>query len=435
MSHLAVVREETQPFRVDGLGYVYDPPGAVVRLHADFVARHSDEFSAEILADRSDSGKILHVARVNLVSTQGRRNFVTYLKEVCKDDKRLDLPWAEYLEQFCHAVVKSERSGSPFYRAVELSPKLRPSDLITRLLPGAGPTMWFAPQGSGKGWVAMIACAAIASGRSFAGLAARRAIPLYLDWEDSPDVWHERLVAVATGLGLDDLPDVRYRQCRQRMRVDLPSILRYVQQEHIGVIVVDSVGPAMGGNDGLRWDEQTLGFFEGLRYLSPLPILLIDHMSGETAGNGPQREDKAFGSIYKMAEVRAAWAIRKDQDTDADEQVLAFYHRKHNHTRKFPAIGVKLNFESDAQGVAALVAATPADVRDNVILARGLSQGEQFLAYLRREGRATLEVIAEAIGIPPNQARSIGARLKKGGKAQHFEDGSWGLSATPWGLN
>jgi AAA domain len=432
-SAVRVVTERPEVFRREGLGYVYAPVGLPLILHADYLHRRSDEFTAELMIDRTDFPLTLHAARVNLTSTASRKTYANHIKDLLKDDAVFGgVNWMNYFEQFCQAIIKTERAGGPYWRARDLPTAARPTDMISRLLPGTGPMVWFAAQGSGKGWAAMVACAAIASGRSFAGLATRQARPVYLDWEDSPEVWQERLTAVSIGLDLPELPDVHYHQCRQRFATELPQLLRYIESEQIGLVVIDSVGPAMGGSDGQRWDDQTVAFFEALRHLNPLPVLLIDHVSGETIKGEPSGQEKAFGSIYKMAEVRGGWYIRKEQETDADEQRLAFYHRKFNHTRKFPAMGVRLRFESDAQGWATSVAAERWDVRESELLSRGLSQPDQVEAFLQRNGPSTTEVLAQGLDLKENHVRAVAGRLRKANRIVHLDDGTWALGSTGW---
>lgn len=332
-----------------GLGFLWALPHIGISLSVDYLRERSDELSGEITVESTLPGfpAHLHQARLNLSSGVSRSQLAKHLLTVTGKER---INWPQLIEAFCVGVLRKAREGEPVVMVGRKPGKLHQHDLIERLLPFGKPTMWYGPQGSGKGWMATAACVCVAAGVPLAGLNVRQGVPLYLDWEDSEDTLNERVQVVAAGMGLTEAPEIAYRKCRKTIIRDLHAITEHAQAVGASLIVVDSVGLAAGAaGDRGSYEDVALGLFEALRLLEPITILLIDHVSGE-AIKGKEVVGKAFGSIYKMAEARCAWEIRAEQEAGEDWSTVGFYHTKHNHSVKYPAMGFRLSFAQSDPG-------------------------------------------------------------------------------------
>lgn len=424
-----------------GLGYLFTPARAEggvwpVRFHVDRLRETKDELTAEVLIQdvSGDKPEHLQLGRFNLQSTTTRATWAKHLRQHCEGTNLAAVPWDRLIEQLAVGVIRREREGEPTQHVRDLAAIERAPDTIERLLPARKPTLWFGPQGAGKGWLAVLACTAVAGGVPFAGLRVGPATPcLYLDWEDDAPTFRDRVMAAMSGLGMNDWPDIHYRKMRGLFSRHLHRTMRDIAELRIGLVVIDSVGLAAGTpGEGGRYEDVALQFFDALSYLSPATVLLIDHVAGEQA-QGAKLAGKAFGSIYKMAEARAAWEIRKEQESESAEQLIGMYHTKFNHTAKHRPVALRLKFVSYEDTLEAVHLST-ADIRHTTELVTGLSQPEQIEAFLLRDGPSTIAAVGDAVrgkdgnAVGETQARVVLHRLLKRARVVRLEDGRWAMA-------
>jgi hypothetical protein len=413
----------TKPFRRDGLGFRYAPVDAAghtygVTLKVDYIHRRSDEMTGEVLVEADLPGIPAHVhqARLNLTSTVSRETLVKHLHLKTKDR----VPWRELIELFCAAVLRAEREGEPFLRVGQMPYAADPPDLVNLLVPDQMITLLYAAGGVGKGWIATAASVAVENGLSLAGLPAMQRETLYLDWEDTPARLNQRVQMVTTGLRLEDFKPLHYRACRGSLPRQINQVARYVTEHNIGFLVVDSVELACGASAEHRsYEDKAQEFFEALRYLGPIAVLCIDHISAEASQN-TGGANKAFGSFLKMAWVRCAWEARKDQMTGASTTLLGLYNTKTNHRSQVMPLGFALDFTERQQ-----VTITRADVRDSDELVKPMPTAERIAAALWHRTK-TVKEIAEESGLKEEVVRTTLNR----GKGKRFETdpvGRWGL--------
>lgn len=418
---------QTHKVRRVGLGYVWERPDLQLTFRADYLRERSDEFTAEIVVESALPGVpgLLHQARMNLSSVQGRATAAKHLAGagVYKAEQ-----WLKLVETFCVSVLHLERQGEPVVHAGNLPMTAKTADQIERLLPRGKPSIWYGPQGVGKGWLAVAACVCAQTGVDLAGWGVEPARALYLDWEDSVETFNLRIQALACGLGVR-APDIAYRKCRKTIARDLHAIMRCVTDEAATLIVVDSVGLAGGaGGENRSYEDVALQLFEALRLLEPATVLLIDHLASSELKGG-ELAGKAIGSIMKMAEVRAGWEIRAEQEAGAEETRLGFYHTKHNHTMRYAPLGFRLEFApTDPGDFPAWVRIHRADVADSETLRRNLPFNDQLRRLLLR-GPLTAAELAAELDDHEAKIRVYLNRGKESGKYLKLPDGRWAVVA------
>jgi len=173
------------------------------------------------------------------------------------------------------------------------------------------------------------------------GLRAPKGNALYLDWEEEPDVFRQRLLAVQRGLNVQnpETSGIYYKKMMGSLASNIEGISRTVVDKDISYVVVDSVGAALGGS-GI--DQQVVeDYFTSLRVLN-VTSLSIDHANraGETTGNWA-----IHGSAFKYARARQVYELRKVQEADSGELQVVMYHRKTNDSGNKSPRGFKVRFE------------------------------------------------------------------------------------------
>lgn len=407
-----------KPFRRDGLGWVYEPPGTQVRLHVDYLRPHQDELSGEVTIQASMPGVAshLHQARLNLTSTTARATLIKHLLGLT--DK---VAWSKLVEQFCVAVIRQDREGEPFEFAGRRPARMRPPDLVERLLPAGKPTQLYGPGGVGKGIIATAICVCIETGYSFAGLSVAKGRALYLDWEDDVDEFDGRIKMVARGLGIEP-PEIAYRAMRSTLRSQLHRIASYVQEHGITLVVVDSVELASGtAGDRGNYEELAKSFFLALRQIGQVTVLMIDHVS-DAARQNKGEVNKAYGSVFKGNWVRNAWEVKKDQEAGALKSAIGLYHYKTNSGPLYRPIGMLLDFSAPGS-----VAISREDVSESDTLSKALPKHEQVARLLRFGPLSQHDICQQVDGLTEAYLRSDLARRKD--RFQRLPNGLWALAA------
>lgn len=338
-----------KPFRREGLGYVYEPAGKGVRLSVDFIARHRDELTGEIMVATMLPGmaRHLHQARFNLSSTTSRATLARHLLTKTPDGT---LPWEDLLEAFCAAVLRAERRTSPIVRVGRLDFGPEPPDTVERLLPSGMATQLFAPGKTGKGWIAWGMAVAVETGWPFAGLTTQRGHVLYLDWEDNAKRANQRVQMVARGMGLPEVPELAVKSMNGPLRHSVNDLARDIDADGFTMLIIDSAQKAIGaGGEYQSYESGAAQMFEALRLLGDdLTILLIDHVNKTDARGGRERA-QAYGSVMKTNWVRNVWEVRKDQDEGARISQLGLYHVDSNHSELYKPFGLLLDFQTPGE--------------------------------------------------------------------------------------
>lgn len=295
------------------------------------------------------AGNLQH-ADLHLASVSGKQAVVRALKQ------RLEgVDWFAIIEQCCLATIQLHRQGEPVVKVGAL-PAKGLSHLIDPLLQENQANVIFGPGGTGKSHIASLLGLMVQHGLNHINLAPKEANVLYLDYEGTQDVMNDRIQHLAEGFGIK--AEILYRYSIQPLAYDLPEIQKAVLQNGIGLIIVDSVGLACGGEPEKA--ESVIRYFFALRALR-VTSLSIDHVTkhGDTAS--------PFGSVYKQNLARNVWEVRSTVGDENDELHIGLYHRKVNQGPLRPPIGIKLIFAQDA------IIVDTVDVKSDAELVKGLA--------------------------------------------------------------
>ena len=289
------------------------------------------------------------------------------------------------------------------------------------LLQRGQPTLIWGASDIGKSWLAVYVCALVEHGLTLSGLTADLGRCLYVDYETSADAIGERVNAVKNGLGDLIPPDwgLDYLPATSPLADWIDDLQRHVAKEKTDLVVIDSVGLAVGGafNEG----EQVIQLFAAVRQLE-CTVMLVDH-----SGKGEDAAERgAIGSSYKRHLARSMWELRRGGD-DGNAFEIGLFHRKSNNSRRSKPFGLKVDIQTDDNEIAQLATFRRCDVEDSPELATSLSIAARIEGMLKR-GALDIEEIRE--DFPDKSAGVVNAelaRMVKRGRLTRLAKGRYGL--------
>ena len=224
-----------------------------------------------------------------------------------------------------------------------------------------------------------------------------------MDWEETYDVFKQRLAAVHRGLGIPLESGIIYKRMSGSLQQNLQNLSRIVMKHNVTFMVIDSVGAALGGN-GV--DSNVVGdYFDAGNELG-ITWVSIDHANraGETTGNW-----QIHGSAYKYNRARQVYEVKKVQENDSGYMEMVLYHRKTNDSGIQSPRGFSVAFESEDHYVPEeedfekrLVSVTFESLAlgnaDNELL-RGMGIAEICHELIKTHGPTKIAKLAESVGI------------------------------------
>ena len=374
--------------------------------------RSSGELVGEITIESELSAEsgLLHQSRFTLTSVTSRR---TVAKQCHQKVEELD--WDALLEQVSVYVLRKRREGEPLIRVGLQPARAGPVWRLKPLLLENQANVLYGAGASGKSEMAYLIGLMVQTGMGCCGMDDPiKGEVLFLDFETCWEEADDRIQALKRGMGFDEAAHLNYRFCHQPLTTDTVEIQRLVLETHAQLVIVDSVGPAMG-TDSEKWDVMALRYFAALRSLR-VTTLSIDHIAKE-------KSDAPFGSIYKYNIARNIFEVKQVPGEAENSISLGLYHRKINSGRLLKPLGFKVLFD-DADKLALF---ERCDIKAIPELERGLPLVERIKSLLLTAGAPVLtKDLAEALGTGENTIRVVLSRHKN-----HFvklQDG-WAVRA------
>jgi hypothetical protein len=228
--------------------------------------------------------------------------------------------------------------------------------LLKDLVLAAYVTLLYGDGGVAKSLLALALAVAVSGGsREWLGRRVEGCPVLYVDFELDAEEQARRVRQLCRGQGLDTPPeDLLYMSALGHPAGEsFAAALEACEEHGVGLVVVDSLGPALQGDAEAARD--VIGFFQ--RSIEPfrkegVAVLIIDHQSRLQAGQSYQSKG-AFGSVFK---TNLARSVIQAQATERSERTLAvrLRHKKHNFGPLAEPFGVKLSFSEAAVSLEAV---------------------------------------------------------------------------------
>jgi AAA domain-containing protein len=369
------------------------------------------EILVETVAMLPETGRRGHLyfGQIN-VSKAPEKALLEALKH--HDDR---VPWMDLLEVVRVQTARDMRQGEPtlVLRDVPVRPR---RELVERMMPLDETSVFFGDGASGKSWIFGVGLAlAVASGQPIGPLRPLARCPvLVLDWETTAEEWSERLERLSMGTGIPVPPDVHYRAQWRPLADDLERVRSDVAATGAGLVIVDSITLAVGGEVTA---DACVPFYNALRSLTGTTRSVLSHVSKATSQLETGVGDP-YGSIFVKNFARSAWAVRKDEIESEDGFEVILTHRKVNGGRLQGSIGLRLRFE-DPDGAVTIAGVDPM-ARPG--LAIHASIPDQMLAALARGEKKDTAELASELGKDEKVISVTGRRLEARGLLVRFDE-------------
>lgn len=372
-------------FKKEGDTYITGFPNVGVVVEVSRVEPSKSEMHGVIRVTSTSPGipPELHQARFNLTSTSARTALVRYLE---KRDPQTD--WAEVIEQVCLRVLDAVREGEPVIRITTAAAAPERMYRVGPLIVDGFPNIIFGPGGSGKSQLAAMLAMAVhgedGKGWSLCDLDVKPGPVLVCDWELDDVTYRSMCDPIARGFEIN-LPDFHYRRCVAPLAEESASIGRYIEREGIQMVVVDSLGYAIGGDKASQ--ELTMKMFAAIRGWGRT-TLCVDHITNDEAqGNRP------YGSVYTVNSARSLWRVRAHQEDGSNELSVGLFQTKANFGKQ-PPVGFLFRFSDGATSI------ERQDVRDVAAFQDNLSLSMRIkTALLDAREALTVADLGERLGM------------------------------------
>lgn len=361
--------------------------------------------TGEILVRWEGIGHI-HQIRYNLLSNIGRNGVAKFcLGRMPEQD------WDAFIELVSRRTIEAFRAGEP---VVRLGDVVVSDSLRYRLMPilvDKEANLIYGEGGLGKSMISAVFATMIQEGLAVGHLEPEPGPVLYLDYEASKEDQARRFAKIYRGLGYQCKVEVLHRFCFMPLSHDVQEIQRAVIEHNIQLVVVDSAGPACGGEPESA--AAVIPFFTALRSLR-VTSLIVAHKAKNTNGVGP------FGSVYWLNMPRNVYEVKRIQEQEAATMHLLLRHVKANDGTLQRPTGVRLDFLPD------MVTFHLEDAADVPEFASEVPIRERLRAALQH-GKRTVKELADELDVKEDSVRLTLNR----GRDKDFvrvEDG-WGLAS------
>lgn len=327
---------------------------------------------------------------LNLSSGRDRASLANRLAE-----RQQGPEWRNVLDAFCLQVESKESEGPELVKIGNLPAPIDGGWLVDNLIQRRQTTGIYGDGSVGKSFFALAVAVSLVTGLEvLPGFRpASRCEVTYCDFETDRDIMNRRVQLIANGIGIAP-PEINYYRMEDPFADSVEWLVRHVQEERVGLVIVDSVEMAMMGStgSGSPSNEGPARLSRAIRHLG-ISALVIDHINNEQA---QQKEivRTAYGSRFKRHLQRMAFYLKQAREPGPDKvKHLGLFNTKFNNGEENLSYGLAWEINGE------WCRWWPERIEDEELTA-ALPAVDRIAAYLRREGPSQPSVIAEDTGIP-----------------------------------
>jgi DNA-binding transcriptional ArsR family regulator len=306
------------------------------------------------------------------------------------------------------------------FKPVSLGKQKEPAPedvLMGGLIANGAPSTLFGDGGQGKSYIALAIATAVAGGLPILGHTMPQSRVLYIDWELSIEAQTRRAFKIARGMGLTHPPKkLYYANAPMPLPRLMARIRALVKKRQLGLIVIDSFGPACGNNPEAA--DGVMPIFNELRSLG-VTVLILDHQAKMQEGQNYSRKTP-FGSAYKFNLSRSVVQLERAGSQDGELKIM-LRHLKNNHGPLKPPSGIKILFK----GVGFrkdTVEVVQANIEADPDFSKHQSAEEKILRSLTEHGPGTKKTLSERTGIKPGTIENTLPRLRDKGLVRECKE-------------
>lgn len=359
--------------------------------------------------------KTLSTSKLNLLAPRSITELANRLNKIYEHN------WDVTLQAACTRIIEDILTPEEPSQ-IKLIERTAPVFLIDNFILKQSPTLWFAPGGSGKSFLALLLAICTENGYDFFGK-VEKSNTLYLDWETDGAETNRRATMLVKGMEEIYGTEKEKILLPKYLRMYLPlvetidSLLDITFNHEIRFVIVDSIAPALGSD--LISTAETTKFFSAVRKLNAAGIttLLLTHVSkGEKKGDGKRTP---FGSVFFENFPRLTWEIRSEYNEEQKVFSFGIFCRKTN-VGKLEPKGISLAFDGDKITMGYI------DPDDTEISDERQTIQEMILAILHDKDKALTpkELTALLDTSAPNVWNAL-SRMSKKGLIESAGYGKW----------
>lgn len=316
----AVINKENEVFVVripieEGFAvFSYDEPTysrgdleAIVKCHVE-IPGHS---------------KRVFESRLNVLSGSSCESYARQLTASFGKEVKWPLILSEAGAKFKEAYRES--ASDDIVDASEIFPE-KPTFLLSPFIEENAANLLFAKGGIGKTYLTLRLAMSLASGTDFLGsMPAKKVKTLFVDYENSRGTFKHRILTL--GPYCEGFDEEAEKMLLYKNSMGLPlyemkdALRRYVVENNVGMLIVDSAAPACGGPP----EDAAVAtrYFNALRHIG-VTSLTIGHEA--KADNG----DWTFGSVFFTNLARNIWNMKSESEEGDTVKHLGLTHKKFN---------------------------------------------------------------------------------------------------------
>ena len=391
------------------------------------ITRITDKATAEVTFYSSEPNSdretlLLSTNRVDFLSTTHKSNLVKQLRSIGHTEDFISFcDWERKVNDIALAVIQNCRKDIPAVEVrIETDISLSPEYAIKPILYSGLPNIIFGDYASLKSITAMTLAYIVQLPYKDNGLGISpgrdtSTCCLWLDYEGQRDSFKRQWSAIQRGF----MPDSELENIilYKEMTVPLADAVATVRDEmvsnRIEMVIVDSLGPAAGGN--LNDPEPAIRYHEALRLLGGTSLTLA-HNSKD-----PNTDSKSvFGSVFFSNLARSIWQCKAEKEPLENRATVSLKQIKASLSQLHATMGLCYDFDEDTNRITV----TKTDLSDTS-LAGDLPLSIRIRNLLRTGPMANKD-IADALGARQESVKTTLNRLKSKGITVKIGD-TWGL--------
>ncbi len=282
---------------------------------------------------------IIGPSRVNIIRESRGGGLIDIIDRLT--DQYPQFAWEQMFQQAKLLTLRSiEHTLKPVSLAEHVGDNDGPPFLTRPYLAGNGLTILYGDGGTGKSNLALTLGLEIASGQRIVSSFVPHdpAAVLYIDYEDAHDTHADRVMAIAQAHSIPapNLARLHRTSLLDILAVHTKELVKYVTDNDIGFIILDSLGMACGGD--ITASEPVIRMGQAIRALG-VPTLGIHHNN---------KAGLPYGSVYIRNMARLMWQAQPRQSPLGDPfDYIYLENEKANNVRRQPVQYLKVRFTNE----------------------------------------------------------------------------------------
>ena len=318
------------------------------------ITRITDKAIAEVtwfysVPDSDRETLLLSSNRIDCLSTTHKANLVKQLLSigyVGEDTYCMD--WERKVNDIALAVMQHCRKDMPAVEVrIESDIALAPEYVIKPVLYRGLPNIIFGDYASLKSLTAMSMSyiAQLPYTENGLGLYPGRETStccLWLDYEGQRDSFKRQWAAIQRGFMPDSDLEViiLYKEMTVPLADAIPTVRDEMMSNNIEMLIIDSLGPAAGGN--LNDPEPAIRYHEALRLLGGTSLTLAHNSKDPTTDS-----KSVFGSVFFSNLARSIWQCKAEKEPLENRATVSLKQIKASLSQLHGAMGLAFDFDEE----------------------------------------------------------------------------------------